>query len=192
MRGLLRLLIITGLTLGVASCKTASPQGPYAPMSSQARNPLKAQELTLKAADLVFTDPHAAEQLLREALTADLHYGPAHNNLGVIYLERGMLYEASCEFEWARKLLPGHPDPRMNLAMTLERAGRIDDAIAAYNAALEVYTDHLPTQQALVRCQLRHGHADERTHGLLERVALCGDTEEWRIWARQQLTRVQN
>ena len=33
-----------------------------------------------------------------------------HGNLGVLYLNRGELYEAASEFEWARRLLPGHPD----------------------------------------------------------------------------------
>lgn len=51
--------------------------------------------------------------------------GPAHNNLGVLFLERGQLCKAANEFEWTRKLLPGHPDPRVNLALTLERAGSL-------------------------------------------------------------------
>jgi hypothetical protein len=50
-----------------------------------------------------------------EALSADLFFGLAHNNLGVLYLKEDKLYEAANEFEWARKLMPGHPDPRMNL-----------------------------------------------------------------------------
>ena len=36
--------------------------------------------------------------------------------------------------------MPGHPGPRMNLALTLERAGRIDEAMATYDTALEVYS----------------------------------------------------
>jgi Flp pilus assembly protein TadD len=78
------------------------------------RNSLKARELTEKAAEIVTSDPEKAERLLREALTADVYHGPAHNNLGVVYLKQGELYEAAHEFEWARKLMPGHPDPRMN------------------------------------------------------------------------------
>lgn len=43
----------------------------------------------------------------------------------------GWLHKAASEFEWARKLMPGYPDPRLNLAMTLEEAGRIDEASEA-------------------------------------------------------------
>jgi Flp pilus assembly protein TadD len=52
------------------------------------------------------SEPEKAERLLREALTADLWHGPAHNDLGVIHLRRNELYEAASEFEWARKLMP--------------------------------------------------------------------------------------
>jgi len=48
-----------------------------------------------------------AETLLRRALTADLYHGPAHNNLGVLYLTQGKLFEAAGEFEWARGELAG-------------------------------------------------------------------------------------
>ena len=161
-------------------CPCAS--SPYAPPNEADRNSLKAQDLTQKAAAIIDSDPQKAESLLRKALTADLFHGPAHNDLGVIYLKQSKLYEAANEFEWARKLMPGHPDPRMNLALTLERAGRIDEALATYDTALEVYPDHLPTLEALTRLQLRHGKTDERTPKMLREIALRGETEEWRAW----------
>ena len=105
-----------------------------------------------------------------------------------MYLNQGKLYEAANEFEWARKLMPGHPDPRMNLALTLERAGRIDEALATYGTALEVYPNHLPTIQALARLQLRHDRTDERTGDFLEEIAMRGETPQWRDWAREQMT----
>jgi len=57
--------------------------------------------LTHEAATLIDADPATAEKLLREALTADLYHGPAHNNLGVLYLKMSppKLYEAASEFE---------------------------------------------------------------------------------------------
>ncbi len=171
----------------VAGC--AHPiNGPYQTPHEAARNPLRAQELTQQAAGLIDDDPEKAERWLREALSADLYHGPAHNNLGVVYLSQSKLYEAANEFEWARKLMPGHPDPRMNLALTLERAGRIDEALATYDTALEVYPNHLPTIQALVRLQLRHSRTDDRTPGFLKEIALRGEPE-WRDWARQHMLR---
>src|SRR5690606_33130686 len=116
-----------------------------------------------------------AEALLREALAADLYHGPAHNNLGVLYLQRGELYEAASEFEWARKLLPGHPDPRVNLALTLERAGRGEKAREAFEAALEVAPEYTPALQGLAKLRVRSGLRDERTRELLQEVALRGE-----------------
>ncbi len=162
--------------------------GPYQTSQEGARNPLRAQELTHQAAEVIDDEPDKAERLLREALSADLYHGPAHNNLGIVYLTQDKLYEAANEFEWARKLMPGHPDPRMNLALTLERAGRIDEALATYDTALEVYPNHLPTIQALARLQFRHNRTDDRTHGFLKEIALRGQVE-WQTWARQQMTR---
>ena len=181
------LLILVSVCL-LTGCAMRSGS-PYATPQEVSRNSLRAQELTREAAELLDHDPQKAERLLREALTADLYYGPGHNNLGVIYLKQGQLYEAANEFEWARKLMPGHPDPRMNLALTLERAGRIEEALATYGSALEVYPNHLPTIQAVARLQLRHNRDDDRTAEFLNKIALRGETDEWREWARLQMTR---
>jgi Flp pilus assembly protein TadD len=176
----------------VTGCASSNSGGAHVyrtPTEGQ-RNPLRAQELTMRAAELLHEDPAKAEELLREALTADLYHGPAHNNLGVAMLGKGLWYEAANEFEWARKLMPGHPDPRMNLALTLERAGRVDEALATYDTALEVYPHHVPTMQALTRLQLRHQRADDRTSDMLKEIAMAGETAEWREWAREQMIRV--
>jgi len=150
------------------------------------RNSQRAAELTAEAIGLLAAEPVEAERLLREALKADLYHGPAHNNLGVLHLNRGELYEAAEEFDWARRLMPGHPDPRINLGIALERGGKVHEALDAYASALEVYPDHLPAIQALARCQLRHGEPDDRTDELLRLIAYRG-TPEWRGWARSQL-----
>lgn len=176
---------------GWSGC-SSQPRGshPYAPAREAARDPARAQELTMRATDLLESAPERAEALLREALSADLWHGPAHNNLGVLLLERGDLYGAAGEFEWARKLMPGHPDPRMNLALALERAGRHADAEAGYRSALEVRPGHAPSQQALARLIVRERLPANDLPDLLRDIALHGETEEWRTWARGQMTRV--
>lgn len=169
------------------ACST--PSGPYATQSQSARSPLQAEHLTQAAAALIGDDDAKAESLLREALSRDLYHGPAHNNLGVIYLRQGKLYEAASEFEWARKLMPGHPDPRMNLALTLESAGHTEDAIGTYRTALEVSPDHLQTLQALTRLQCKSGKTDAKTNDALQVIALRGETPHWRSWAQELLVR---
>lgn len=178
------------LALGTTGCATQRP-GPYAPISESDRQTSTAERLNQEAADLMQDDPEKAEKLLREALTADLYHGPSHNNLGILYLKQGKLYEAANEFEWARKLMPGHPDPRMNLAFTLESAGRVDEAIQMYATALEVYPDHIQTLQALTRLQMRTKKTDGRTERFLSEIALRGETEEWRVWARKQMAKAE-
>lgn len=183
------LLVITTLLPTLAAAVSmigcASGSGPYQSVEPQRRDTAKAESLTRQAADIIESDPAESERLLRQALTADLFHGPAHNNLGVIYLNAGKLYEAAGEFEWARKLMPGHPDPRLNLGLALERGGRVDEAMDAYRAALSLAPEHLPTVQALARCQLRHARTDTATVALLEMIEMRGDAE-WRAWAADQ------
>jgi len=85
--------------------------------------------------------------------------------------------------------MPGHPDPRINLGITLERGGRVDDALAAYHSALEVYPGHMPAMQALARLQVRADRIDAETVQLLDEIALNGENESWRQWARGQQAR---
>ncbi len=185
-RGLLAACVL-GTVLTMGGCTSTHSSSPYAAQPEAQRDPRHADELNARAADLIERDPPKAESLLREALAADLYHGPAHNNLGALYLAQGKLYEAAGEFEWARKLLPGHPDPRMNLALTLEKAGRTDEALATYETALEVYPQHLPSMQALARLRVRAGRTGERTDELLKEVAFKSEDARWRDWARMRL-----
>jgi Flp pilus assembly protein TadD len=182
-RSTLRLVCLLALIPAASACTRSL--GPYTPSTEAARDSFNAQRLTQQAAKE--SDPVKAEALLREALTADLYHGPAHNNLGVILLGRGDLYSAASEFEWAKKLMPDHPDPRMNLALTMEKAGRSEEALTAYTSALEAYEGHIPSIQALARLKTRMGRNDDQTRSLLAEIALKGETELWRTWARARL-----
>jgi len=166
-------------------CASRSSTDPYAPMTESSREPRKADEMNARAADQITSNPGQAESLLRQALAADLYHGPAHNNLGVLYLSQGKLYEAAAEFEWARRLMPGHPDPRINLGTVYEKAGRHDDALAAYQSALDAYPDHLQATQSLVRLQVRSGKHDSSTRNRLADLAVRGETPAWREWAKE-------
>ena len=173
------------LTL-LASC--ASPgQGPYAPPTEMDRDTARAEQLSRDAGNLIPSDLEKAERLLREALTADLFHGPAHNNLGVVFLKQDKLYEAAQEFEWAKKLMPGHPDPRVNLGLVMEAAGRTDDALGAYASALEARAEYVPAIQALALLLERHRRDDPRLAGLLKDISLRGSDSIWTTWAQERL-----
>lgn len=182
--------VILFLALAPLSACQSARTGAYTPQTKSLRDTDKSQRLTQDAAAIIDTNTAKAESLLRQALTADLYHGPAHNNLGVIYLQQGKLYEAAGEFEWARKLMPGHPDPRLNLALTLERAGKTDDALAAYASALEVYPDHIQSIQALARLQIKSGRTDPHTRDHLRLIQLRGQSPHWQSWATTQLARL--
>ena len=166
-----------------------SSRSPYLDSGEVSRDPQRARELHAKASRVLHDDPAEAEKLLREALAADLYHGPSHNNLGILLLDQGQLYEAASEFEWARKLMPGHPDPRVNLALTLESAGQFDRALDTFTAALEVYENYLPAVQGRTRLQIATGQTDETTISALEQIALRGD-EQWRDWAALWMTKL--
>ncbi len=91
------------------------------------------------------------------------------------------------EFDWARRLMPGHP-ARINLGPALERGGKTDEALDAYASAIEVYPNHLPAMEVLARLQIRSGQDDEGTRTMLSEIAYRGD-ERWKSWARTQLTK---
>ncbi len=188
MKNSIVIAVAAPLLLSLGACKSPStPDGPYQPVSESLRSSLLAEERNHEAADLIYTEPEEAERLLREALTADIYFGPAHNNLGVLYLEQGKLFEAANEFEWARKLMPGAPDPRMNLALTLEVAGRVTEAITEYETALEVSPEHVPTMQALAKLILSKDRNDIRLPKLLEAVSIRTSDSNWRTWATGHL-----
>ena len=81
-------LVVVGIALATGCRSGESSRGPYAPQAEQQRQTARAERLSREGADLIDTDPGRAEQLLREALTMDLFFGPAHNNLGVLYLKQ--------------------------------------------------------------------------------------------------------
>jgi Flp pilus assembly protein TadD len=176
--------MLAAVMFGAGGC--SHRQDAYTASDPERRDTARAERLTRQAADLIVSERAKAESLLREALAADLFHGPAHNNLGVIYLHHGRLYEAANEFEWARKLMPGHPDPRLNLGLALERGGRVDEAIDAYRSALEIRPEHVPAIAALVSCQVRYERQDAGTKAMLELIAMRGDAS-WRRWANEVL-----
>ena len=179
---------VSGLVL--ASCGSA--RGPYNAQASDHRDIRKAEELYQEAIAKLPDNPEKAKVLLNEALGYDLYHGAAHNNLGVILLGENKLYDAAEEFEWARKLMPGYPEPRVNLAITLERGGRHGEAIEAAKAALEIRPGHLGAMETLAYLQVREGLEDKTTKGYLDTIIYRTDDVVWKEWATQQRLKINN
>jgi tetratricopeptide (TPR) repeat protein len=188
-----RAVLYLGLALVLLACTSCaavlSRQAPPT-RAGTGGDPKRAYRLSVEALDVIDSDPAKAEELLHAALKADPFDGAAHNDLGVLCLRQSRLYEAATEFEAARKLLPGSADPRLNLGLTFEKAGLYDRAFSAYDAALESSPTHIRTIQAIARLTLRTGRTSDRLSGLLEDIALRGETSNWRTWAKEQMSRL--
>jgi Tfp pilus assembly protein PilF len=178
-----RRLLLLLITIGIAGCGT-SPR-PKAAVNTVAQ----ADAMVTEAIELMPTDAKRAAELLDGALAINPHDARAHNNRGVLHLQAGAYFDAANAFDAARRLMPSHPGPRVNLGLLFERAGRIDDAIGEYQNALEVADGHMPAVQALARCQLKHGRGDEDTVDWLRMISIQGTSESWRRWAAAEQAR---
>jgi Flp pilus assembly protein TadD len=157
------------------------------------RDSAKARELNEKAYKLIEQQNFPeAEKLLHDALAADAMFGPARNNLGLVYYHTDHLYEAAWEFENAIRLMPYQPEPRNNLGLVLERAGKLNNAADAYAKARELEPDNPQYIGNLARAKIRKGDRDEQTRALLEEVVLKDSRPQWNDWARMNLFRLQH
>lgn len=182
-------------SLVAAGCVVAvgcsNGRGPYNAKAAEQRDIRKAEAIYKDAVAAMADDPAKAKTLLNEALGFDLYHGAAHNNLGVILLGENKLYDAAEEFEWARKLMPGHPQPRVNLAIALERGGKPLEAIESAKAALEVRPGHMGAIQTLAYIQIREGLEDKTTKDHLNTIISRSDDQVWRDWANRQRARLE-
>ncbi len=183
-------IVVVGL-FGVQGCAGPEATGgeTYATVEVDVeRRTETARQQNARAAELVRGGEYdEAETLLKEALTADVAFGPAHNNLGKVYFQTGRLYLAAWEFQYAAKLMPHHPGPKNNLGLVFERVGKYDDAVAQYEGALGIEADNPEFLGNLARARVRRGDRGGEVADLLEDVALKDTRPEWVAWARERL-----
>lgn len=147
-----------------------------------------ARTLTTKAAvTLKEGNAEEAEQLLRDALTEDVMYGPAHNNLGQLYYQQKRYYEAAWEFQYAIRLMPHQPIPRNNLGLVFEATGQLDEAVEQYGIAVAEEPDNPELLGNLARAHIRNGKRGSEVRDLLQQIVMKDTRPEWRQWAEKQL-----
>ena len=152
------------------------------------RDTQTARRENAKALDLVEkNDLDAAEKALKAALTADNFFGPAHNNLGAVYLQQKRFYLAAWEFQYASKLMPYSAEPKGNLGLLYEAVGRLDDAEKCYDQALTFEPDNPELIGNLARTLVRAGRRDEKTQRVLRDLVLKETRPDWAKWARDRL-----
>lgn len=128
-----------------------------------------------------------AEELLQEALVADVSYAPAHNNLGHVLYLQGKYYVAAWEFEYAVKLMPNNGEPLNNLGLIYEKVGRYDEAVEKYEAAIALQPDNQEFASNLTRLRVRRGEVTPEAAQALHEVVYRDDRPEWKDWAGEQL-----
>jgi len=132
-------------------------------------------------------DYSAAEQALRRALAQDVMFGPAHNNLGLVYYHQSQLYLAAWEFQYAIKLMPNQPEARNNLGLVFEASGKLDQAIDSYGQALKSEPDNPQFLGNCARARVRRGDTSDDLRQMLAKLAVLDSRPDWVIWARQTL-----
>jgi Tfp pilus assembly protein PilF len=190
-----RMVLAIGL---VATCAAGCHAPTPSPLASGqpargdvTRNTAAARAETDRALRLIGQQKFAeAEPVLQIAIENDPSYGPAHNNLGLVYYQLGRLYDAAWEFQNAIKLLPNEPQPHNNLGLVLESALKLKEAEAAYTEAHRLAPQHPEYAGNLARVRIRLGERDEETRRLLQIVILTDTRPDWVDWAKSNLTRL--
>lgn len=148
---------------------------------------LAQQENALAVQLLADGDYEAAEKKIKNALTADVTYGPAHNNLGKVYYHQGRFYQAAWEFRYAIKLMPHQPEPINNLGLVFEAVGQLDSAVTQYDQARQLQPDNPQIIGNLARARYRNGDRSPELREILTDLIARDTRPAWVAWAREKL-----
>ncbi len=135
-------------------------------------------------------DLEAARKAFERALTDDVKFGPAHNNLGKVFFKQQNWYKAAWEFQYAADLLPTFPQPRNNLGLVLEEAGRLNEAVEAYRAAVALDPKTVAYRANLARALVKRGDRTPELREMLVAVVARETRPAWHDWARLELARL--
>jgi tetratricopeptide (TPR) repeat protein len=83
-----------------------------------------------------------AEYIFQQGIQADPGAAMLHNNLGYIYLLRNRLPDAETQCREALRISPDFKRARMNLAVTLARAGRPQESLIEFSHVVSADVAH--------------------------------------------------
>jgi Flp pilus assembly protein TadD len=128
-----------------------------------------------------------AEKALRSALTYDVMYGPAHNNLGKVYYQQKKFYLAAWEFQYAIRVMPTQAEPQNNLGLVYEAASKLEDAMGCYAKAHDLASGEVQYIGNLARVRIKLRKRDAATRDLLTQIIMRDSREDWIAWAKKEL-----
>jgi Tfp pilus assembly protein PilF len=145
-----------------AAARPGRDSGQVSPART-ASDDLDAALLSQRAGD--FDDALARYRALleRDELNAQ-----THNNLGLLYQEKGLLAEAARELERAVLLGPRNAGTLSNYGVTLLMLGRTDEAVAEFQAALKIDPGNLDARVNLALAERSSGQVDLAKETLLD------------------------
>jgi Tfp pilus assembly protein PilF len=182
-------VVVAALALGGCASSSLQNDNAYETVGEAPnREPAKAERLTRRAKTKIKKGEYGkAEDLLKQALEADVTYGPAHNSLGKAYYHQNKLYKAAWEFQYAIKLMPDQAIPKNNLGLALEAAGKLKQAVDHYEKARALAPDNPKLLGNLTRAKLKLGQQDKQVQKLLQELISKDNRPRWVKWAREQL-----
>ncbi len=86
--------------------------------------------------------------------------------------------------------MPFQPEPRNNLGLVFEKAGKITSAAEAYEKARQLEPDNAEYLGNLARAKVRRGDRDIETKKILEELVMKDSRPQWSQWARVNLLRM--
>ncbi|MGD0745273.1 MAG: tetratricopeptide repeat protein, partial [Verrucomicrobiota bacterium] len=85
----------------------------------------------------------------------------AHNNLGLVQLQKGDVIEAISQFQKALEFKPDYALAHYNLGNALLQKGNVDEAMVQYQKALQIRPDYALAHNNLGNALLQKGNVDE-------------------------------
>ncbi|WP_436717714.1 hypothetical protein U8335_13610 [Roseiconus lacunae] len=126
-----------------------------------------------------------AEALFRQALDEDISFGPAHNNLGQLYLDRHQLYLAAWEFEYAANLMPSLAEPLIGKGLAYESGEQLERALEIYENAYERFPGNPLVIASLARARIKLDRPADEIGGLLDELIMLDGRQDWVAWAKE-------
>ena len=112
----------------------------------------------------------------RALLESNEFNAKVHNNLGLLYHERGLTYEADQAFQRALAIDPRYAKAHNNLGVARLRQGRNDEAAAAFRTALRLDPTNVESLVNLALALKGAGRVEEARETFLQALAMNGSS----------------
>jgi pentatricopeptide repeat protein len=124
-----------------------------------------------------------AAQMYEQAIQLDPTFGDAWNSLAYCYARAGDFDKASAAMQRYMQLLPDQPNPHDTYAEILLMAGKFDEAIAEYRAALKLDSGFVESERGIADTLSVMGEEASARKEYAEAIAKVNDKVEAIRWS---------